>query len=183
MAPVSHPGRRSSRTELTASEPPHTQAATGRRNGTAAGSRKAHDRMHGASENRDHGLYISARKLDKPRFSSPLRKKNSTASEDKRQLKRQRETVSFGGCEGDTSLITSGRALQCTRQKPPAPRQGCKKPRIFATTSYMPEEHISIEESLMLYKERLSWKQFLPLKRSRFGVKLYVLCESTTGCV
>lgn len=56
------------------------------------------------------------------------------ASEDKRQLKRQRETVSFGGCEGDTSLITSGRALQCTRQKPPAPRQGCKKPRIFATS-------------------------------------------------
>lgn len=54
MAPVSHPSRRSSRTELTASEPPHTQAATGRRNGTAAGSRKAHDRMHGASENRDH---------------------------------------------------------------------------------------------------------------------------------
>lgn len=116
MAPVSHPSRRSSRTELTASEPPHTQAATGRRNGTAAGSRKAHDRMHGASENRDH------------------------ASEDKRQLKRQRETVSFGGCEGDTSLITSGRALQCTRQKPPAPRQGCKKPRIFATTEESIEE-------------------------------------------
>lgn len=48
---------------------------------------------------------------------------------------------------------------------------------------YMPEEHISVDESLMLYKGRLSWKQFLPLKRSRFGVKFYVLCESATGYI
>ncbi|KAG0418926.1 hypothetical protein HPB47_004500, partial [Ixodes persulcatus] len=49
--------------------------------------------------------------------------------------------------------------------------------------SYMPEENISIDESLMLYKGRLSWKQFLPLKRSRFGVKFYVLCEAASGYI
>lgn len=33
----------------------------------------------------------------------------------------------------------------------------------------------------MLWKGRLLFKQFLPLKRHRFGLKLYKLCESTTG--
>lgn len=33
----------------------------------------------------------------------------------------------------------------------------------------------------MLYKGRLGWVQCIPLKRSRFGIKLFLLCESQSG--
>lgn len=46
---------------------------------------------------------------------------------------------------------------------------------------YIPERDISIDESLMLYKGRLSWVQYIPLKRARLGIKLYCLCESESG--
>ncbi|XP_067140272.1 piggyBac transposable element-derived protein 4-like isoform X1 [Centruroides vittatus] len=46
---------------------------------------------------------------------------------------------------------------------------------------YVPERDISVDESLMLYRGRLSWKQYIPLKRSRFGVKFFMLCESASG--
>ncbi|XP_071053828.1 piggyBac transposable element-derived protein 4-like [Onthophagus taurus] len=48
---------------------------------------------------------------------------------------------------------------------------------------YIPERDVSIDESLMMYKGRLSWIQYLPLKRARFGIKLYLLCESKSGYV
>ena len=35
----------------------------------------------------------------------------------------------------------------------------------------------------MLFKGRLGWKQYLPLKRSRFGIKIYMICESNSGYV
>lgn len=40
-----------------------------------------------------------------------------------------------------------------------------------------------IDESLMLWKGRLSFKQYIPSKRHRFGVKLFVLCDCQTGFV
>lgn len=46
---------------------------------------------------------------------------------------------------------------------------------------YIPERDITIDESLILYKGRLAWKQYIPLKRARFGIKLYCLCESKSG--
>ncbi|XP_023228763.1 piggyBac transposable element-derived protein 4-like [Centruroides sculpturatus] len=46
---------------------------------------------------------------------------------------------------------------------------------------YVPERDISVDESLMLYKGRISWKQDIPLKRSRFDVKFFMLCESASG--
>ena len=48
---------------------------------------------------------------------------------------------------------------------------------------YTPEANIAIDESLMLYKGRLGWVQYLPLKRARFGIKYYMLCESSSGYV
>src|SRR5688572_9759672 len=48
---------------------------------------------------------------------------------------------------------------------------------------YGVDREISIDESLLLWKGRLLFKQYLPLKRSRFGIKLYKLCESNTGYV
>ena len=48
---------------------------------------------------------------------------------------------------------------------------------------YTPERDVSIDESLMLYKGRLGWVQYIPMKRSRFGIKYYMLCESSSGYV
>ncbi|XP_017765529.1 PREDICTED: piggyBac transposable element-derived protein 4-like [Eufriesea mexicana] len=46
---------------------------------------------------------------------------------------------------------------------------------------YTPNEYVSIDESLMKYKGRLAYKQFNPSKRTRFGLKIYKLCEASTG--
>ena len=45
------------------------------------------------------------------------------------------------------------------------------------------DRDISINESLLLWKGRLSWKQYIPRKRSRFGLKPFVLCDAITGYV
>ncbi|GFV10272.1 piggyBac transposable element-derived protein 4 [Trichonephila clavipes] len=45
-----------------------------------------------------------------------------------------------------------------------------------------PDRDVTNDESLMLFKGRLGWKQYMPLKRSRFGIKSYMLCESKSGC-
>lgn len=42
---------------------------------------------------------------------------------------------------------------------------------------YNPAQCISIDEELVLYKGRLAFRQFIPSKRSRFGVKIYALCD------
>lgn len=47
--------------------------------------------------------------------------------------------------------------------------------------AYTPQQHITIDESLMLYKGRLGWVQYIPMKRARFGIKSYFLCESKSG--
>jgi len=46
---------------------------------------------------------------------------------------------------------------------------------------YTPERSICVDESLILWKGRLGWIQYIPSKRSRFEVKIYKLCESSTG--
>jgi len=51
------------------------------------------------------------------------------------------------------------------------------------STVYVPNENITVDESLMLFKGRLAMKQYIPLKRARFGLKLYELCESGSGYI
>jgi hypothetical protein len=46
---------------------------------------------------------------------------------------------------------------------------------------YLPNRDISIEESLMLWKGPLSFKQYLPLKASKFGIETCELCDAITG--
>jgi len=48
---------------------------------------------------------------------------------------------------------------------------------------YTPNRDISVDESLMAYKGRLSWIQYIASKRARFGVKFYTLCESQSGYI
>lgn len=42
---------------------------------------------------------------------------------------------------------------------------------------YSPGRFLNVDESLHLYKGRLSWKQYIPLKRARFGFKFFMLCD------
>ena len=44
---------------------------------------------------------------------------------------------------------------------------------------YTPSSNISIDESLLLWKGRLGFKQYIPLKRARFGIKCFMLCEDS----
>lgn len=48
---------------------------------------------------------------------------------------------------------------------------------------YIPTQDIYIDECLLLWKGRLSCKQYIPFKRSSFGMKFYVLCESQSGYI
>ena len=45
-------------------------------------------------------------------------------------------------------------------------------------TVYSPGKELSVDESLVLYKGRLKFKQYIRTKRARFGIKLYKLCTS-----
>ncbi|CAG0888976.1 unnamed protein product [Darwinula stevensoni] len=49
--------------------------------------------------------------------------------------------------------------------------------------TYVPDRDVSVDESLMAYKGRLSWIQYIASKRARFGIKSYMLCESATGYI
>lgn len=48
---------------------------------------------------------------------------------------------------------------------------------------YRPARDICVDESLMLWKGRLSWKQYIPNKRARFGIKSYILTESESAYI
>lgn len=47
----------------------------------------------------------------------------------------------------------------------------------------VPFQNIVIDESLVLWKGRLSFKQFIKTKRHRFGIKLFVLCDVETDFI
>ncbi|XP_071972612.1 piggyBac transposable element-derived protein 4-like [Engystomops pustulosus] len=46
---------------------------------------------------------------------------------------------------------------------------------------YMPEKNLAIDESLVLFKGRLKFRQYLPSKRAKYGMKVYKVCESNSG--
>lgn len=46
-----------------------------------------------------------------------------------------------------------------------------------------PGKKVCIDESLLLWKGRLRFKQYIPLKRNRFGIKLFQLVDCETGFI
>jgi len=48
---------------------------------------------------------------------------------------------------------------------------------------YTLEQNICVDKSLLLWKGQQGWIQYIPSKRSRFGIKIYKLCESSIGYV
>lgn len=49
--------------------------------------------------------------------------------------------------------------------------------------TFVPYRDLCVDESLMKWKGRLAFRQFIPAKRHRFGVKFFVLCDVLTGYV
>jgi len=49
------------------------------------------------------------------------------------------------------------------------------------SNSILPGKNLCIDESLVLWKEKLKFKQYLPLKRNRFGIKLFELVDCKIG--
>lgn len=48
---------------------------------------------------------------------------------------------------------------------------------------YVPAQKLVVDESLILFKGRVPFKQYIPSKRNRFGLKFFVLCDCETGYV
>jgi hypothetical protein len=46
---------------------------------------------------------------------------------------------------------------------------------------YIPGKNTAVDESLTSWKGRLSFKIYVPLKSSKFGIKTFELCEFSTG--
>jgi len=46
---------------------------------------------------------------------------------------------------------------------------------------YLPGQNIAIDEELTLWRGRLSFRQFIPLNSSKFGIKSFEICESSSG--
>lgn len=46
-------------------------------------------------------------------------------------------------------------------------------------TVYTPGPSLAVDESLLLWNGRVVFRQYLPLKRARFGIKLFCLCEDS----
>ena len=48
---------------------------------------------------------------------------------------------------------------------------------------FRPFQNLVIDESLVLFRGRLSFRQYIPAKRHRWGIKYFVLCDCKTGYV
>lgn len=48
---------------------------------------------------------------------------------------------------------------------------------------FKPYKKVVIDESLMLFKGRVKFKQYIPSKRSRFGIKIFHICDCDSGIV
>ena len=53
----------------------------------------------------------------------------------------------------------------------------CEKFRLF----FRPFQNVCIDESLLLFRGRVVFRQYIPSKRARFGIKFFVICDCKTG--
>lgn len=45
---------------------------------------------------------------------------------------------------------------------------------------YNPHENLTIDEMLIKYKGRCPFKQYMPNKPGKFGIKVFAICDSVT---
>ncbi|XP_068728265.1 piggyBac transposable element-derived protein 4-like [Montipora capricornis] len=48
---------------------------------------------------------------------------------------------------------------------------------------YKPERELAVDETLIKFKGKIHFRQFIPIKPGRFGIKAFTLAESTSGYV
>lgn len=70
---------------------------------------------------------------------------------------------------GTNKLFKLGQILKLLQQR-------------FAAVMH-PGKFLSLDESLVPWKGRLSFRQYIPSKRSRFGIKLFAVCDGISGYV
>jgi hypothetical protein len=51
------------------------------------------------------------------------------------------------------------------------------------SSTYQPHQKVCVDESIVEWKGRLQFKQYIPSKRHRFRIKLFVLCDCKSGFV
>jgi len=51
------------------------------------------------------------------------------------------------------------------------------------SASFYPFKNLVIDESLLLFKGRLRFRQYIPSKRHRFGIKFFIICDCKTGYI
>ena len=47
--------------------------------------------------------------------------------------------------------------------------------------TYTPEAQMTVDESMVKFKGRLGFRQYMPAKPIKWGIKVWALCESATG--
>ena len=45
--------------------------------------------------------------------------------------------------------------------------------------NYNPSEHLAVDEVIVKYQGRVIFRQYIPKKHKRFGIKIYKLCDET----
>ena len=48
---------------------------------------------------------------------------------------------------------------------------------------YTPQQNLSVDESMVGFKGRLSWIQYMPKKPRKWGIKIWTLADGTNGYV
>ncbi len=51
------------------------------------------------------------------------------------------------------------------------------------SNSFYPYRNVCIDESMIPFKGSLKFKQYISSKRNRFGIKLFLICDCSTGFV
>ena len=51
------------------------------------------------------------------------------------------------------------------------------------STKFKPFQYLCIDESLVLWRGRLAFRQYMPEKRHRFGLKLFLICDVESGYI
>lgn len=47
--------------------------------------------------------------------------------------------------------------------------------------TYVPDSELSIDESMIKFKGRIFFRQYMPAKHTKWGIKMFAICESNTG--
>jgi len=49
--------------------------------------------------------------------------------------------------------------------------------------AFVPDENVTVDEQLLTYRGRVPFKQYIPSKPGKYGIKLWMLCDSKTDII